>query len=143
MGCRLLLVVSLLVIAAPAVAADGEHAVKEHVDLTLVERTGTTKFQHKGRASGTVNGSVKSKITIKNSLALSGTVTISTSAGKVRMKVNGRARSLDVRAKFTGTAKVSGGTGKYAGAIGTGTFTGVVNRRSWHVTLDAIGSYHF
>jgi hypothetical protein len=140
---RLLLVLPLLAVAAPAFAADGEHAVKEHVDLTLVKRTGTTKLQHRGRATGTVTGSVTSKITITHSVVLRGTVTIATSKGKIRMTVDGRARSLSVRTKFTGTAKMTGGTGKYAGATGTGKFTGVVNRKTWHATLDATGSYHY
>jgi hypothetical protein len=140
---RLLIVLPLLAVAAPALAADGTHPVKEKVDLTLVKRTGSTKYEHKGRATGTVNGSVTSKITIRHSVALSGTVTISTSKGKVRMQVTGRARSLSQRTPVNGTAKIVGGTGKYAGAVGTGTFKGVVNRRTWHVTLDASGSYHY
>ena len=84
-----------------------------------------------------------SKITICHSVVLKGTVTISAAAGKVRMQVDGRARSLGLRPRFNGTAKMTGGTGKYAGASGTGKFTGVVNRRTWHATLDATGSYHY
>jgi hypothetical protein len=114
-----------------------------HVDLTLVKRTGTTKFEHKGRATGTVRGTVRSTITLSHSVALHGTVTISTQDGKVRMTIDGRARSLGLRTKFTGKAKVTGGTGKYAGATGTGSFSGTVNRTTWHVTLDATGSYHY
>lgn len=124
-------------------AATGEHAVQEHVDLTLVKRSGSTKLEHKGRATGTVNGSVTSKITISHSVVMRGTVTISASGGKIRLKVNGRARSIGARSKFNGSATISGGTGKYDGATGTGTFKGVVNRRTWHVTLDATGSYHY
>ncbi|WP_445148686.1 autotransporter [Baekduia sp. Peel2402] len=140
---KLLVVLASLAVAAPAVAATGEHAVKEHVDLTLVKRTGTTKLEHKGRATGTVKGAVTSKITISHSVVMRGTVTISAAGGKIRLKVSGRARSIGVQTKFNGTATMSGGTGKYAGATGTGTFKGVVNRRSWHVTLDATGSYHY
>jgi hypothetical protein len=126
-----------------ATGAGREHAVKEHVDLTLVKQTGTTKFQHKGRARGTVAGTVRSKITITHSVVLRGTVTISTAKGKVRMHVDGRARSLGMRTRFDGKATIEGGTGKYAGTHGTGTFKGVVNRSTWHVTLDATGSYHY
>jgi len=140
---KLLVVLASLAVAAPAVAATGEHTVKEHVDLTLVKRTGTTKLEHKGRATGTVKGTVTSKITISHSVVMRGTVTISARDGKVRLKVDGRARSIGARSNFNGTATMSGGTGKYAGATGTGTFKGVVNRRTWHVTLDATGSYHY
>jgi hypothetical protein len=140
---KLFVVLASLAVAAPAVAATGEHAVKEHVDLTLTKRTGKTKLEHKGRATGTVNGSVTSKITITHSVVMRGTVTISASGGKIRLKVDGRARSIGKHSKFNGSATISGGTGKYAGATGTGKFDGVVNRRTWHVTLDARGSYHY
>jgi hypothetical protein len=141
----MLSVVALLAVAAPAGAATGEHKVVEHVDLTLVKKTGngTKKFQHKGRATGTVEGTVTARTTLKYSVALKGDVTIATREGKIRMKVDGRARSVDRRSKFNGTARMVGGTGKYEGATGTGTFTGVVNRKTWHVTLDAKGSYHY
>lgn len=142
-GSLLCVIAGLLVATGSAMGAGAQHSVTEHVDLTLVKKQGTTKFQHKGRATGTVNGTVRSNITLTHSVVLKGTVTITTSAGKVRMSVDGRARSLGPRPRFNGKATIDGGTGKYAGAKGTGTFHGMVNRRSWHVTLDATGSYHY
>ncbi|WCB96411.1 hypothetical protein DSM104299_05170 [Baekduia alba] len=115
--------------------------MKEHVDLVLVKKTGASKFQHSGRASGTFTGTVKSRIAIEHSVVLRGTVTIATSGGSVRMKVDGRARSLSMRTKFDGAATITGGTGRYAHAKGTGRFSGVVNRSTWHATLDATGSF--
>lgn len=136
--------VSLLLLAGPAAAVGAAtHPIKEHVDLVLVKRSGTTKFQHKGRASGTVAGSVRSQIAITHSVVLKGTVTITTAAGKVRMNVDGRARSLGLRTKFTGSAVIAGGTGRYAHAKGTGQFTGVVNRSTWHATIDATGTVRY
>lgn len=135
---------SLALLAAPVGAlATGPVAVKEHVDLVLVKRSGTTEFQHKGRATGTLAGRVVSRITISHSVVLKGTVTITTSSGKARLDVNGRARSLGLRTKFTGTAVIAGGTGRYADAEGTGRFTGVVNRSTWHATIDATGSFDY
>ena len=60
--------------------------------------------------------------------------------GTLRLKVRGTARSGGLRSKFDGTATMAGGTGRYAKARGKGTFTGVVNRRTWAATLDARGS---
>jgi hypothetical protein len=128
-------------LAATNAYASPAKSVKEHVDLKLVKKSGGSKFQHSGRATGTFVGTVKSKITIEHSVVLRGTVTISTSGGAVRMKVDGRARSLSLRTKFNGTATITGGTGRYAHAKGTGRFSGVVNRSSWHATLDATGSF--
>jgi hypothetical protein len=131
---------SALLAAADAYAGSPK-SVKEHVDLKLVKKSGASKFQHSGRASGTFKGTVKSKISIEHSVVLRGTVTISTSGGAVRMKVEGRARSLSLRTKFSGSATITGGTGRYAKAKGTGRFSGVVNRSTWHATLDATGSF--
>jgi hypothetical protein len=130
---------------ARATSARASHtaSVREHVALKLVRRSGVDRFVHKGRASGTFVGSVSSKITISHSVILRGTVTIATSGGKVRLKIDGRARSLELRTRFNGTATIAGGTGKWAQARGRGTFNGVVNRSTWAATIDATGSVSF
>lgn len=106
--------------------------------MTLVKRSGTV-FRHKGRATGTVAGSVTSSIKL-TSLSITGTVSVRAKDGTLRLKVRGTARSGGLRSKFDGTATMSGGTGRYSKASGKGTFTGVVNRRTWAATLDARGS---
>jgi hypothetical protein len=125
---------------APAFAA-APHKVTEHVTLKLVKRTGRTKFEHRGRATGTAAGTVHSRITLRQSMIMDGTVTIATSRGKLTLKVHGRARSLELRTRFDGTAKITDGTGHYANARGAGSFKGIVNRSTWAATLDASGSY--
>jgi hypothetical protein len=124
--------------AAPTAGAARTIPATEHVTLTLVKKSGTD-FRHKGRATGTVAGSVSSSITL-TSLSITGTVTVRAKDGTLRLKVHGTARSGGLRSKFDGTATMSGGTGRYAKASGKGTFTGVVNRRTWAATLDARGS---
>jgi hypothetical protein len=123
--------------------AAGSMAVREHIALKLVKRTGSTRFEHAGRATGTVSGSVRSQITLTHSVVLRGTVTITTSRGKLRLKVDGRARSIGLRSKFSGSAAIAGGSGRYVHAKGTGTFSGVVNRSTWAATLDASGSFTY
>jgi hypothetical protein len=130
-----------------ALGASGHAAssmtVKEHVTLKLVKRTGSTKFEHSGRATGTVAGTVRTKITLTHSVVLKGTVTIATSKGKLRLKVDGRARSIEQRSPFDGKATILAGTGRYAHARGTGTFSGVVNRSTWAAKLDAKGTFTY
>jgi hypothetical protein len=136
---RVAAVVGLAVlVSAPAAVGDGP--MKEHVTLKLVKRTGSSKFEHSGRATGTVQGPVVSKITLSHSVVLKGLVTISSPRGKLRMMIDGRARSLSVKARFNGTATVVNGTGHYAHAHGKGTFTGVVDRSNWNATIDASGA---
>jgi hypothetical protein len=124
--------------AAPTASTARTVTVTEHVALTLVKKSGTD-FQHKGRATGTVAGSVTSRIAL-TSLSITGTVTVHAKAGTLQLKVRGTARSGGLRSKFDGTATMTGGTGRYTKARGKGTFTGVVNRRTWAATLDARGS---
>jgi hypothetical protein len=112
-------------------------ALHEHVQLSLVKKTGT-HFRHRGTAIGTVRGTVTSQITL-DSLSLAGTVTLSARGGTLRLRINGTARSGGLRSRFEGRAKVVGGTVRYAHASGGGTFTGVVNRRTWAATIDASG----
>jgi hypothetical protein len=138
-----LCLVPLLCAAGASAAARRGKPVREHVDLVLVKRSGTTKFQHKGRAAGTIAGTVRSRITLTHSVVLKGIVTITSPAGAVRMTVDGRARSLGLRTKFTGKATIAGGTGRYAKATGGGQFTGIVNRSTWHATIDATGSIRY
>ena len=86
---------------------------------------------------------MRSVITLTHAVVLKGTVTITTKQGQLRLKIDGRARSLELRTKFNGTAAIAGGTGRYAHASGSGTFSGVVNRNTWATTLDATGSLTF
>jgi hypothetical protein len=129
--------------ATTAGHAASSMTVREHVVLKLVKRTGSTGFEHTGRATGTVSGSVRSQMTLTHSVVLRGTVTITTSRGKLGLKVDGRARSIGLRSRFSGSATIAGGSGRYAHAKGTGSFSGVVNRSTWAATLDASGSFSY
>lgn len=124
--------------ANPSAHAARKVAATEHVALKLVRKTGTN-FRHKGSATGTIAGSVTSTITL-TSLSIKGTVIVRAKGGTLNLKVRGTARSGGLRAKFDGSATMAGGTGRYAKARGGGTFTGVVNRRTWAATIDAHGS---
>lgn len=127
----------------PSGRAASSMSVREHVALTLVKRTGSTRFEHTGRATGTVGGSVHSKITLTHSVVLRGTVTIATRKGRLKLKVDGRARSIETHSPFDGKAWILAGTGRYAHAQGTGTFKGVVNRSTWAAKIDAQGSFTY
>lgn len=143
----LFLLAGLWLTVGGALGAGGHAAsrmsVREHVKLKLVKRTGSTKFEHSGTATGTVFGTVRSTIRLTHSVVLKGTVTIATSKGKLRLKVDGRARSIELRSRFDGKATILTGTGRYLHARGTGTFDGVVNRSTWAVSLDASGSFTY
>jgi hypothetical protein len=119
-------------------AAAGTSRVTENVKLTLVKKSGSA-FTHRGSVTGSVPGSASARTTLKG-LSLSGVVSIRTSHGTLRITIRGTARSNGLRSKFDGSATMSGGTGRYKHARGTGRFEGVVNRSTWAATIRATGS---
>lgn len=132
----------------PSGRAASRMSVHEYVTLKLVKRTGSTstgsiKFEHTGRATGTVAGTVRTKITLRHSVALKGIVTIATRKGRLRLEVDGRARGIETRSPFVGNATILTGTGRYAKAKGKGTFEGIVNRATWAATIDAKGTFTY
>lgn len=124
-------------VAAPGASA-GTQRVSENVSLRLVKKSGSS-FTHRGRATGTVAGSVSSRMRL-DSLSITGTVTVRARGGSLNLRIKGRARSGGLRSKFSGSATMAGGTGRYAHARGRGSFSGVVNRQTWAATIKASGS---
>lgn len=115
--------------------------LSESIRLRLSRKSGST-FVHSGRASGSVAGSVRSTLRL-NSLSIRGTATIKNRRGTLRLQINGRARSGGTRARFSGSARVSGGTGAYRRARGSGSFSGIVDRRTWAASIKATGSLRY
>ncbi|MFA4927878.1 MAG: autotransporter [Patulibacter sp.] len=121
----------------PAGATAKTVSISESVSLKLTKKS-NSKLSHRGTATGTIPGSATAQSTLRG-LKLNGTVTIKTKRGDLRIKINGTARSSNVRTKFDGTATMDGGTGIYRKARGTGKFDGIVNRSSWAATIRATG----
>lgn len=132
-----------LAAAAPAQAADpvAQAArtinVSERASLHLVRKSGSTLWQA-GTATGTLPGTVTTRFKVTPS-RVTGTLKIVTRGGSVTLSVNGTPRSYGTNARFGGTMRVTGGTGKFARARGSANFEGVVNRRSWAANVSASG----
>jgi hypothetical protein len=120
-------------------AASRAHAARtvnidETARLHLVSRSGST-LNERGTASGTLPGTVSArfKVTV---VVVTGSVTIyPRGGGSLTIKVLGVPQSAGTVAKFSGTLTVTGGSGRYAHARGSGTFTSTVNRRTWAGTV--------
>jgi hypothetical protein len=137
---RWLAVIATLAVAAPVQGAQ-TRSLHEHVALKLISKSGT-HFIHRGSATGTVSGRVRSHTTL-GGLSISGVVTVTTRSGTVRLHISGTVRSGGLHSRFAGRATVTGGSGRYAKAHGRGTFRGVVNRATWAATIDASGTLTF
>jgi hypothetical protein len=135
----------LLTLTATTASAAGDRphahatrsvAVSERADLHLVRKSGSTLYEA-GTATGTLPGTITARFTVTSKVT--GSVRITTRGGTLTMSVDGTPRSAGTIARFGGTMRVTSGTGKFARASGTATFTGTVNRRTWAATVNATG----
>lgn len=128
---------SLVALAAAAGLAAPVQAktidVTERARLHLVRQRGST-IDLRGVVRGTLSGPVMTRFNVRL-LSVTGLVTIfPKGGGSLSLSVSGHARSVAVRARFAGSVTVTGGSGRWAGARGRGSFRGIVNRRTWAST---------
>jgi hypothetical protein len=126
---------------AGATAAPGAHAARsirmsESADMHLVKKSGSI-LKERGTASGTLPGSVSATFNTSNLARVTATVTFVTRGGSLTVTALGYPQSLS---KFSGPISVKGGTGRFRHAHGSGSFSGTVNRRSWHIKVSAHGT---
>jgi len=129
------LLVALTVGAATAQARTVK--VNERASLHLVKKSGSTIYQA-GTATGTLPGTITSRFNVSIT-RVTGSFKITTRGGTLTMSVNGSPRSAGTVARFAGTMRVVGGTGRFSRARGSGSFSGTVNRRTWAASVTASG----
>jgi hypothetical protein len=122
--------------ASPIAHAARTTKISESVDLHLVKKTGGI-LKEKGTATGTLAGSVSATFNTSNLARVTGTVTFFARGGSVTITALGYPSSLS---KFSGPISVKGGTGRFRHAHGSGSCSGNVNHKTWHVTVKAHGS---
>jgi len=111
-------------------------SVVDTVRMTLVRKNGNVIYE-RGTATGTLPGTVSARF-VTSLTQVTGTVTFYPySGGSITMTAVGYPQSLRRITGLTGNLAVRRGTGKYSRALGSGTFTGTANRRSWAVTVNA------
>jgi hypothetical protein len=147
---RSMVVGTAAAVAASAFALAGSSAVSptaeaarrraltviDTVRMTLVRKNGNVVYQS-GTATGTLPGRVSARF-VTSLTRVSGTVTFYPyRGGSITMTALGYPRSLRRVTPLTGTLAVRRGTGKYSRVLGSGTFSGTANRRSWSVTVNA------
>jgi hypothetical protein len=93
-----------------------------------------------GHASGTFPGLVKVRFLYNGEPTVSARFTISGSGGSIYAHGTGRLSSPTSPApSFRGSFTVTGGSGRYSHAHGTGALYGVYYRRSYAITVQAAG----
>lgn len=124
-------------------AEPGAHAAKRRAhhlvgtaSFHLVRKSGNVLYES-GTSNGTYAGTVTGRF-VTSITKVTGTVTFHPySGGSLSMTAVGYPQSAGTIARFAGNLAVSGGRGRFRNALGSGTFTGTANRRSWAVTVNA------
>lgn len=122
--------------APPVAQAARTLNVVETANLRLVRKSGSVIYE-RGTATGTLPGSVTAQFEVSGTKVTGSVTFYPNSGGSLTLNVVGYARSASVNARFSGSIAVRSGTGRYARAVGSGTFEGTVNRRTWAATVQA------
>lgn len=150
-GVALILGALLLAAAAGAGAAPARRAAQPsaHAARVLnVRDEGHLRFIHasgsllidEGHVSGTFSGWVKVRFVYNGEPNVSAQFTISGSGGSISARGSGRLSSpVSASPSFRGHMSMTGGSGRYAHVRGGGELFGVFNRRSYALTVQAIG----
>ena len=140
-GTRAPLCLVLLLAAAVAPTADARPAltsVNEYGRLQMQAHKGAT-IDEKGVGWGSFNCSVVIALTLSGTL-VSGGYTAYLSGGSITGTATAHIHSATPQAAaFSGTISLSRGTGSRAGASGTATFAGTINRTSYAMTTHITG----
>jgi len=93
-----------------------------------------------GRASGSFPGWIRARFLYNGEPTVTAHFTISGAGGSISARGSGRLSSpTSPSPSFHGTMSVTGGTGRYAHIHGGGELYGVYYRRSYALTVQAIG----
>ncbi len=128
----------LLIAAAPAVAAT-------HVDnstATVHKVSGSGKRTvYAGNMTSTAlgRGSVRQVVVLGKGLHVTGKYVAKYRGGKVRGKVKAKAKIKGGKIVFTGSARITGGTGRYKHASGSSTYSGTANLSGTSATFTQRG----
>ncbi len=124
----------LTVIAGVAAARTLNASDEAH--LHLIHASGSQLIEE-GRATGAIPGTVKASFTVEATVA--GTFTIYTRGGSITGRGSGTLRGTGTYASFGGSLTVTGGTGRYKHAHGSGGLYGTVNRRTEALVVQITG----
>ena len=113
--------------------------VRDKGGLHYVKSSGSVIIDE-GRASGSFPGWVKVRFTYDGEPTVGARFTISGAAGAISARGTARlSNPTSPSPSFHGSMTITGGTGRYAHVRGSGELYGVYYRRSYALTVQAIG----
>lgn len=106
--------------------------------LHLVHTSGSTLFEE-GHASGALPGNMRAQLRV--GAMFTGSFTLYTAHGQLKGRGSATPHGAGRIQSFGGTVVVTGGTGRYAHAHGSGGLYGTFNRRTYEVVLQTRGPF--
>ena len=123
--------------------ARAAHAVdvKDEGHLHSV-RTSGSELLEEGQITGTIPGRVRVSFNIGPTVSATFAI-YPTSGGSISGHGSGALHSTGVYSTFGGTLQVTRGTGRYAHARGHGGLYGAINRKTYALTVQTVGTLYY
>jgi hypothetical protein len=134
-------VLGLLLLALTSASATASRTlnVSDKGSLRFVRASGSSLLDE-GHVTGSFPGSVKVRFLYNGEPNVSARFTITGSGGSISARGNARLSSpTSPTPSFRGHMTITGGTGRYEHIHGGGELFGVFNRRSYALTVQAVG----
>jgi len=129
--------------SGPAARAARSLNVRDEGHLRFIRSSGS-ELLDEGRAAGSFPGWVKVRFTYNGEPTVSARFTIYGAGGSISARGSGRlSNPVSPSPSFRGHLLVTGGSGRYAHVHGIGELFGVFNRRSYGLTVQAIGKLSY
>jgi hypothetical protein len=126
-------------VAAPQARSAGTVSLHETGNLRLTSKKGFT-LNEQGSATGTFSGTIHVRLTIVSSDRVKAEVSISRSGGSISGEATASYRKHGGSASFSGSLSVSGGTGSYSHAHGSGlSFGGTIQNSNDAIAVHLSG----
>ncbi|HSZ68876.1 MAG TPA: hypothetical protein VK756_00800 [Solirubrobacteraceae bacterium] len=113
-------------------------------DTAHLHKTSSHGFNlyESGSASGSLGGSISLHLDVVSTNRVTAQITVYPHGGSVNATASGSYRNNGSTASFAGTLNVTGGSGSYRGAHGSGlSFSGTVQRSNDAVTVRVSGHF--
>jgi hypothetical protein len=127
--------------APPTAHAAHVLSVKEEGHLHSVSTSGAELLEE-GKVSGTIPGKVKVSFDIGATVTAKFTI-YAGGGGSISGNGGGALHSTGVYSSFGGSLEVTGGSGRYAHAHGTGTLSGEIDRKTYALTVQTTGKLYY